>query len=222
MQSWEEISWVEGNLLGQEKSSWLEQCLLFGPAPAHVTSHALQPSLVSPWSPECCFPEAVCWWVLPDTGAQAQAASEITSASWGRCAVVCPASAARAPLQLLGPSGALPPCLPRFPSWGKQDISGGGGEWSMPPAHPDTEMTNTNMPFHTGSTSGSHNVRTYSSAEPREKAGRWCSSIRHLYYSLRLVVETSPFLFSSHSKVLNNWLPSLSNWWFVECSPSVC
>lgn len=172
MRCWEEISWVEGDIPGQEKSSWLGQCLLFGFSPAHVTSLALQPSLVSPCSPECCSLEAVWWWVPPDT--RAQAASEITPASWGRCAAVCPASAAQAPLQLLGPSGALPPCLPRFPSWGKQDTSGGGGEWSMPPAHPDTEVTNTNMPFHTGSTSGSHNVCTCSSAEPRKKAGRRC------------------------------------------------
>lgn len=51
MQCWEEISWVEGEILGRGKSTWLGQCLLFGSSPAHVTSHAPQPSLVSPRSP---------------------------------------------------------------------------------------------------------------------------------------------------------------------------
>lgn len=63
-------------------------------------------------------------------------------------------SAARVLPQLLGPPSALPLCSPRFPSRGKQDTSGGGGERSVPPAHPDTEVTNTNMPICTGAPLG--------------------------------------------------------------------
>lgn len=72
-------------------------------------------------------------------------------ALWGRCAAANAASAARVPPRLPGPPSALPPCLARFPSRGKQDTSGGGGERSVPPAHPDTEATNTNMPICAGS-----------------------------------------------------------------------
>lgn len=75
-------------------------------------------------------------------------------ALWGRCAAANAASAARVSPRLPGPPSALPPCLPRFPSRGKQDTSGGGGERSVPPAHPDTEVTNTNMPICTGSALG--------------------------------------------------------------------
>lgn len=55
-QCWEEISWLEGKVLGQGKSTWLWQCLLFRSSPAYATSCALQPSLVPPCSPECCSP----------------------------------------------------------------------------------------------------------------------------------------------------------------------
>lgn len=145
----------------------------------------------------------------------AAGAAGVAPAWWCRCAArPLPTLPQCSPTAAAGTPAAFPSRLPRFPSWGKQDTSRGGGEQSVPPAHPDTEGTNTNMPVRTGG--GKHPwVHTCSSAQPGEKHGR--SSMQHLCYGLNSASIPFPCLFLL--PVLNNWLPYLSGWHFEGHQP---
>lgn len=145
---------------------WTFSCLCHLLCPMATTSVPTLSTHVEPGG------EATGCWC---SGVRAEGTAGVAPAWWCRCVAWC-SSALPSSATVAGTPTALPSRLPRFPSQGKQDTSGGGGEQSVPPAHPDTEGTNTNMPVHTDD--GKHPLLF----QPAEKRGSACSSRQHLRY----------------------------------------